>query len=131
MLMENRSVLRRVKIETDSGYPNRPRQTVFIMDLEKGFKSVTTCSFSREHQKKIVEKKKDGLNKPYEYFIAAYHNVVDIINDEEVESYIICDYSIRITFIFDHFKVEAYGGVSANERSVSEIGQNIIEEIFY
>lgn len=128
--MENRSVLKRVKIETDYGYPNRPRQNAYVIDLEKGFKSVTTCSFSRELQKKIIEKKKDRLNKPYEYFIEAYHNVVDIINNEDVESYMICDYSIKITFVFDHFKVEANGGVAVNEKSISNIGHEIIDEVF-
>lgn len=128
--MDHKSVLRKVKIETNSGYPNRPRETVFVMDLEKGFKSVTTCSFSTEHLKKIVEKKKDRLDKPYEYFIEAYHNVVDIINNEDVESYIICDYSLKIIFVFDHFKVEAYGGVAVNKKSILEIGQRIIGDVF-
>ena len=122
--------LKRVKIETEAGYPNKPSRTVFVADIEKDEKRILNYEFLAGGKMNLIERKKERLNGDYGYFLDAYHKVMSILNNELVKSYIICDYSIQLTFIFDSFEVKAYGGVCTDDLSVMKIGHELLDEVF-
>lgn len=122
--------LRRIRIDTEWGRPNKPGRKVFIIDIEKDEKRTLEYEIKSGGKINLVCKTKNRLNGDYGYFLDAYHKVMSILSNELVKSYIICDYSIQLTFIFDSFEVKAYGGVCTDDLSVIKIGQELLDEVF-
>ena len=122
--------LRRIKIETEWGHPNRPGRKVFIIDIEKDEKRTLKYDFKPGGKLNLVERTRNRLDGDYGYFLEAYHKVMGILNNEFARSLLTYDYSLQLTFVFDGFEVKAYGGVCTDEISVLKIGHELLEKVF-